>query len=327
MAQGCHIGVQQDVIKTMLTLEQLLADGYELVEWSGRNQRTLVDSEGFVFAVCAGKPIGDKTWDRTMQQFGDTVARTRDALNLKKGQDRRGPFETIAVGVSYGGGQTCPGNLVHREPGVQQVLDDFLKDPASIRIAHYQSACYALFVPKLFEDTRKTTNELFEHFPDLKRNFPRSVFAAATVNFPPDAFCYLHTDHGNRAVGWCAITAGGNYDYRKGGHLVLPQLKLIIEFPPGSTILIPSATLTHGNTSIGRHESRFSFAQYSSGGLFRYVSYGFRTWPQFKIAESVKAAQVEKERTTRWMSQISLLSRVDDLHVDRQSVGIVRVSS
>ncbi|KAF7799368.1 hypothetical protein EIP86_010600, partial [Pleurotus ostreatoroseus] len=290
-------------------------------------QRTLVDTEGFVFALCAGRPIGDKSWDSTMQQFKATVTRMRDTLNLKKGQDRRGKFETIAVGVSYGGGQTRPGNLVHQDPSVRQVLDDFLQDSASIRIAHYQSACYAMFAPKLFEDTRKTTNELFEHFPDLKRNFPKSVFAAATVNFPPDAICYLHTDHGNRAVGWCAITAGGDYDYRKGGHLVLPQLKLIIEFPPGSTILIPSATLMHGNTPIRAHESRFSFTQYSAGGLFRYVSYGFQTWPQFKTAESAKAAQVEKERPTRWMSQISLLSRADDLHLDRQHVGIVRAST
>ncbi|KAF7789194.1 hypothetical protein EIP86_000131, partial [Pleurotus ostreatoroseus] len=35
MAQGCHIGIQQDVKKHAPSLEQLLADGYEIVEWSG----------------------------------------------------------------------------------------------------------------------------------------------------------------------------------------------------------------------------------------------------------------------------------------------------
>ena len=44
-----------------------------------------------------------------MQQFKTTVTRMRDTLNLKKGQDRRGTFETIAIGVSYGGGQTVSG--------------------------------------------------------------------------------------------------------------------------------------------------------------------------------------------------------------------------
>lgn len=40
----------------------------------------------------------------------------------------------------------------------------------------------------------------------------------------------------------CAITTLSDYDPKAGGHLVLWDLKLVIEFPPGSTILILSVS-------------------------------------------------------------------------------------
>jgi hypothetical protein len=42
-------------------------------------------------------------------------------------------------------------------------------------------------------------------------------------------------------------------------------------------VIIPSSTVPHGNTPTQPGEKRVSFTQYCSGGLFRYVQYGFRT--------------------------------------------------
>ncbi|SJL00827.1 uncharacterized protein ARMOST_04141 [Armillaria ostoyae] len=56
-----------------------------------------------------------------------------------------------------------------------------------------------------------------------------------------------------------------------GGHLVLWDLKLVIEFPPGSCILLPSALLEHSNLPIQDGEHRSSFVMYSAAGLFRWV--------------------------------------------------------
>jgi hypothetical protein len=66
---------------------------------------------------------------------------------------------------------------------------------------------------------------------------------AMTFNFGPQTVTFDHRDSGNLAFGWCAITAFGNFDPTCGGHLVLWDMKLVIEFPPGSTILIPSAMM------------------------------------------------------------------------------------
>lgn len=67
-----------------------------------------------------------------------------------------------------------------------------------------------------------------------------------------------------------------NYDYKKGGHLILWELGYIIEFPPHSTILIPSAIVKHGNTPISEGEERMSLTQYTAGGLVRWAAAAFR---------------------------------------------------
>ena len=63
----------------------------------------------------------------------------------------------------------------------------------------------------------------------------------------------------------------GDFDPTKGSHLVLWECKLVIEFPPGSTILIPSAIITHSNVPIQAGEKRYSVTQYATGVLFRWV--------------------------------------------------------
>ncbi|KAJ7201301.1 hypothetical protein GGX14DRAFT_371250, partial [Mycena pura] len=87
--------------------------------------------------------------------------------------------------------------------------------------------------------------------PTMRWKFSRSPFAACTWNFCA-AICALHLDFANLAWGWCAITALGNFNPDRGGHLILWNLKLVVRFPPGSTIFIPSALLRHSNTSIQR---------------------------------------------------------------------------
>lgn len=109
------------------------------------------------------------------------------------------------------------------------------------------------------------------------RNWPHTPWAAATFNFGPQTVCAKHLDSKNLVVGWCAVTALGNFNHKKGGHLVLWELGLVVEFPAGSTILIPSAAIHHSNTPIGEGENRQSFTQCTAGSIFRYVDSGYQT--------------------------------------------------
>lgn len=110
-------------------------------------------------------------------------------------------------------------------------------------------------------------------------------------NFGPASGCYDHLDYANAATVWCAITPAGSYDPKISGHLILFDIDLVIEFPPGSTILIPSSVMWHANTSIQDNETCVLIAQYAAGGLFKYIDYGFATE---KDAEEENKAEYDK---------------------------------
>ena len=100
---------------------------------------------------------------------------------------------------------------------------------------------------------------------------------AATFNLGPATVSIPHTDANNLPHGWCAVTAFGDFDPDKGGHLILWDLGLVIRFPPGHTVLLPSGCVRHSNVGIGPSERRYSMVLYSAGGLFRYKEYGMNT--------------------------------------------------
>lgn len=155
-----------------------------------------------------------------------------------------------------------------------------------------------------------------EEMTGESRNFAGSIFACASMNFGPRVRSFMHRDPLNLPFGWCAITALGDFDPTKGGHLILWDLKLAVEFPPASAILIPSATLTHSNTAIcGSHESRLSFTQYSAGGLFRWVDNGCQTEPELMDSDKERHAQMLELKKTRcqWEMGLAMYSKLDDL--------------
>ena len=93
--------------------------------------------------------------------------------------------------------------------------------------------------------------------------------------------------------------------------MVLWEAKLVIEFPPGSTIFITSAITTHSNTPIRAHETRYSFTQYVAGGLFRWVDYGFQTAESFKLTKGNDAwVKKKKADEKRWEFGLNLLPRI-----------------
>lgn len=126
------------------------------------------------------------------------------------------------------------------------------------------------------EHYQKVLDQLIEQDPTLRRLFPGTPFAAASVNLGPKTECCPHCDWANFAPGECVIISLGDFDADKGGHLALWNLGLVVRFPPGSVIFIPSALVRHSNTPIGPHKRRYSFAQYTSGGIFQWDFNGFK---------------------------------------------------
>ncbi|KAJ3914221.1 hypothetical protein F5877DRAFT_83019 [Lentinula edodes] len=144
----------------------------------------------------------------------------------------------------------------------------------------------------------------------------------------PLSFSPPHMDPDNRTSSWCADTNMGPFDPDKGGHLVLWDLGLIIRFPPGSTILFPSALITHSTIPIQAHETRYAMIQYSSGGLFRWRNNGFQSDKSFlEHATAEECAEREASRASRWKLGLQKFTRWGDWRgTARTAAGLDEVS-
>jgi hypothetical protein len=185
----------------------------------------------------------------------------------------------------------------------------------------------AAFAPKLYRYLAQTLQDLFEKYPYLTHNFSNSIFPAASFNCGPRTVSLDHTDYNNLSHGLCALTALGAYNHKLGGHLILFGLKLAIQFPVGSTVLIPSGCMDHGNTPIGEGETRLSIAQYAAGGLFRWVAYGFRSAKSLlqTVAGTRLKKTIDKGAGERWREGLAMFSTVGGLQADVEGAAFVGV--
>jgi hypothetical protein len=122
----------------------------------------------------------------------------------------------------------------------------------------------------------------------------------------PKTECYPHRDRENFAPSQCSVGSLGDYGTGKGGHLAFWDLGLVVRFPPGSVFPLPPALVWHSNTPVAPHKHRYSFAQYTSGGLFRWAWNGFELGPE-KLAES------DGVQRKQWMDGAALFSRLPEL--------------
>ncbi|KAK7676418.1 hypothetical protein QCA50_020636 [Cerrena zonata] len=330
-AKGAWVGIRGGVGRGPRSLDSLLEEGYQYKSWDGLNPFVITDEEDRIFVIFAGRPQ-DPTYETDRLEADVVLQATRDQLQYGGGdcqvlprptngcaKNRRGNFKTANVGISYGGGQKAPGNLCHTKNN-REVLCRFFQQPCIRRLANFANSAFSFFAPKLHEFYRKNLDQLWQHNPHFKHNVPRNVFPAASINFGPEAVSYDHLDHNNLAGGLCSVTAGGNFDPTKGGHIYLVDLRLVVEFPPGSTILIPSSIIRHGNVPIQTGETRTSFTQYAAGGLFRWVEYGFKTWDQFWETDREHALAELENRSGKWKDFLALFSRVNELRDDHIAV-------
>ncbi len=201
---------------------------------------------------------------------------------------------------------------------VSRALSSCISEPLVILQPPGMLATYA---PRIHQNMKAKLGELFRRHPSLQLNFSNSVYPATSFNFGPSTVCFAHTDAANDACNCCHITALGDYDPNLGGHLVLYDLKLIVRFPPGSSVLIPSAIMRHGNIPIRTHETRMSLTQYCAGGLLRWVECGFRTVSGLAAEDPQGSAAFRAALTKRVQKCIQRFSTVQSLLHDLAEVA------
>ncbi|KAK7023266.1 hypothetical protein R3P38DRAFT_3195291 [Favolaschia claudopus] len=294
------------------SLKEMISLGFQLVKWDGITPRPLVDSCGRIFAVLAGQPV--------LNGYGLAVSR---AYNLMKSlgsasqfpaamrKHRRGLFAAVNVGLTMGKGQPEPTWL---DGGDYSALAEQLIQNEDIqRMASFASYAFALWAPRLHDHYVKNNAKLRTHCPDLRRLFPNSVFSCAAFNFARNVWTFKHRDVCNIPYGWCAIQSMGNFDATKGGHLILWDLKMVVEFPAGALILVPSATIAHSNIPVQDGDERVSFTQFTAGGLFRFTDNNGRTDKKFAEEDPEGYEAALEQRANRWVKGLELYSTVDEM--------------
>ncbi|KAJ3980561.1 hypothetical protein F5890DRAFT_1419370 [Lentinula detonsa] len=229
-----------------------------------------------------------------------------------KGTDiwhRRGHYFTKIFGISFGGGQQQPGNFVHSE--AEEKLWDRVRNSPEIkalaRRVDYLLACY---FPRLHSLYTNVLSDLCQDNPSLQRNWQDCCFASSSLNFS-HAVTTRHHDAHNLLFGECAVWNGGSFDYKKGGHLVIWDLKLVIEFPPGCIAFLPSAMFAHSNTSISKQDKRHSMTFFSASGLFRWRHNNYMSDKDFMAGASRAERQSwDEHRDNLWQTGLDLLSNM-----------------
>ncbi|KAJ3829284.1 hypothetical protein F5880DRAFT_1470908, partial [Lentinula raphanica] len=235
------------------------------------------------------------------------------AFTQKQKHHRRGDFPQISAGVAHGGGRTKPANIVLNERNAEVVAQLVGSEPFR-RLSGFATGVFKAWAPRLYDYCREHFEQLLESDSSLTRVFPNSVLPVAAFNFGPRTVCQPHIDSGNLPFNLCWIWSLGKFDWRKGGHLVLWDLHLVIEFPPGSLAGIPSGVCRHSNTRIGRKETRFSFTQYAPGANFRWVDHGFQTEEDYLAGRDKAEASAEEIRKQhRWVNGLGLFSTLEQL--------------
>ncbi|KAJ7656710.1 hypothetical protein DFH06DRAFT_1045380 [Mycena polygramma] len=307
-------------------LKELLDDDCDLLKWEGHDPKLILDADDRIVGVLIGRPEG-ADWDQVIAEMAAILealrkrGKKRGVFKASQRSHRRGNYYTLGHGTTKGPGQKKPGNLAHSKM-YRELLQVLLLNHNIRRIAGFQSSGLARYLPLLYQQLATTLRGIYDRQPELEHLFSNSIFPAATWNLGPATVTAEHEDVLNAPFLMCAVTSAGKYDYKHGGHLYMKQLKLVIEFPPGSTILLLSAAVTHGNTPIARGETRYSMTQYASGELFRWAEYGYQSGKTLLATKEGRAMKQRidggpGERAERCMN---LLSKAGSLAADRQAV-------
>ncbi|KAF9031152.1 hypothetical protein BJ165DRAFT_1535483 [Panaeolus papilionaceus] len=293
------------------TVQDLKEMGFTLIEAS-RCDRPIVDSKGRILAVISPPPPGD--YGDSMVKAAESMEKSIETVAHDSGPQRRGAsFTAVNVGLTYGPGATKPSR-----PPTPPVAIRLMEDADIQRLAAYQDATFALWHPKAYSYYKTNLDKLYTHHPELgEPNFSRSILPKVAFNLGRNVWTFKHVDSQNCPFGWCCVTSLGSFDYTQGGHLILWELGIFLEFPAGYCICIPSALITHSNIPVNQEEKRMSFTQYCPGEIFRYIENGFMTDTALLKKDSsayLRAQDLRQNRVKEGYDKFSCIEHLLDLH-------------
>ncbi|KAK6974635.1 hypothetical protein R3P38DRAFT_2377648, partial [Favolaschia claudopus] len=146
------------------------------------------------------------------------------------------------------------------------------------------------FCPTAYDTLREDKEEMFDHNPNTFYPNEASVFSAATMELGGPH--HNVRDHRGELrdlepAGWNLLTALGKYRSFHGGHVIFWELGLVVQFPPGSHILLPAGLVHYSFVKVDTNETRFSLLQWAGAGVRRFLDNGRRLDMDFAAKATV----------------------------------------
>ncbi|KIY63043.1 hypothetical protein CYLTODRAFT_458465 [Cylindrobasidium torrendii FP15055 ss-10] len=279
-------------------LQEAIEEGFRELEWDGLETIAILDCQRRLIILLRKRDTSKEGLER-QERMTETLRKVAQKARLSKKTGGKGDFYALREGVVHSSGTEVPSRVVNLVSN-ERILHSLLSDPDFQYEARQSDIAWRMYNPDM-HSTYWDIREAVSLHPDcehLKFPFEDLPFALTTFNFGPQTVCETHIDDTDNAYGWAPLRAFGPYNYRTGGHIVFPTLRLLVQFPQGAEAWFPTALFPHANTRIGEDEVRYSVTSYNSGGLSEFVYRGGnskRGWLRYLKEYSMGAVETERD--------------------------------
>jgi hypothetical protein len=123
--------------------------------------------------------------------------------------------------------------------------------------------------PEAYKHAYDRLSRLYKEVPSLMQGLPfhSSIYPACTFHFGPQSVSCTQQDMPGFPR---AMSALGDFDDVRGGHLVLVDHDLAIQFPSGTSIVI-SSTTRYRIAAVSAGEHHYTLTQYFPTSLVNYI--------------------------------------------------------
>ncbi|KAN0128074.1 hypothetical protein V8E53_014111, partial [Lactarius tabidus] len=123
------------------TIESLMSDKYKYVPIESP-RLGIADKHGYICVIRRAPPPttpDQKPWSESIMALKEAMNNARTMLHVpeKKLNHRRGKYEYVSGGISYGGGQETPKNMSYKSKRQKAIAENLLKNQDLNRIASY----------------------------------------------------------------------------------------------------------------------------------------------------------------------------------------------
>ncbi|KAN0128690.1 hypothetical protein V8E53_013509, partial [Lactarius tabidus] len=123
------------------TIESLMSDKYKYVPIESPSLG-IADKHGYIFVIRRAPPPtspDQKPWSESIMDLEEAMkdARTMLHVPVRNLNHRRGKYEYVSGGISYGGGQKTPMNMSYQSKHQKAIAENLLKNQDLNRIASY----------------------------------------------------------------------------------------------------------------------------------------------------------------------------------------------